>query len=214
MRSILKSAVPDTCAATRVVCLPGAYHTPEDFLTAGFQQAVRQRGLAVDLLLLDAELAHLGDRRFSKQLEDTVLRPARAAGTRSVWLTGISLGGFMALDYVATHPGHVEGVCLLAPYLGNRMLLGEITKAKTLADWVPGELADSDEERRVWRFLQTHRQGPPRLYLGYGRDDRFAQAHRLLAAALDAAAVDVVPGGHDWGTWQLLWENFLDSGAL
>jgi enterochelin esterase-like enzyme len=23
--------------------------------------------------------------------------------------------------------------------------------------------------------------------------------------------VDVVPGGHDWRTWKMLWENFLDA---
>jgi hypothetical protein len=32
-----------------------------------------------------------------------------------------------------------------------------------------------------------------------------------LAAALPAGSVDVVAGGHEWRTWNLLWENFLDS---
>jgi hypothetical protein len=49
------------------------------------------------------------------------------------------------------------------------------------------------------------------LYLGYGQDDRFSAAHGLLATRLPANAVDVIGGGHDWGTWIKLWENFLDS---
>jgi hypothetical protein len=45
----------------------------------------------------------------------------------------------------------------------------------------------------------------------YGHDDRFAASHRLMAAALAPASVDVVPGGHDWPAWRRLWENFLDT---
>lgn len=214
MRSVLTPAVPGRRAQTRIVCLPGAYHAPEDFLTAGFDDCVRRRGLSIDLLLVDAELAHLCDRRFRHELKEDILSPARAGGCRSIWLAGISLGGFMALDYVESNPHDVDGVCLLAPYLGNRLLTAEIAQAPALEAWVPGELAESDEERRIWRFIQARRAAPPALYLGYGREDRFAQAHHLMARALPARAVDVVPGGHDWGTWKTLWENFLDSGFL
>jgi hypothetical protein len=49
------------------------------------------------------------------------------------------------------------------------------------------------------------------LYLGYGRDDRFALAYGLLAQTLSPDAVQVVPGGHDWQTWLTLWGQFLDS---
>jgi pimeloyl-ACP methyl ester carboxylesterase len=214
MRSVLAPADPGRCAGVKIVCLPGAYHSPEDFLTAGFHDSVRLRGLPVDLLLLDAELSHLGDRRFLQEFDREILVPARTAGCRSIWLAGISLGGFMALDYVATNPGRVDGVCLLAPYLGNRLLTNEIAQASALSAWVPGELAEADEERRVWRFIQTWRPGSPPLHLGYGRDDRFVVAHGLMAQTLPQASVDVVPGGHDWGTWKVLWDHFLDSGAL
>jgi pimeloyl-ACP methyl ester carboxylesterase len=211
MRSLARTAVAGATAATRIVCLPGAYHAPEDFLSAGFDAQVRQRGLLIDLLFVDAELRHLGDRSFREQLKTDIVLPARAAGCRSLWLAGISLGGFMALDYAASYPGDVDGLCLLAPYLGNRMLTGEIARAPDLAAWEAGELAESDEERRVWRFIQARHADSRSFYLGYGRDDRFAEAHRLMAAALPPSAVDVVPGGHDWGTWTTLWENFLDS---
>ena len=50
----------------------------------------------------------------------------------------------------------------------------------------------------------------PPLHLGLGREDRFAERHRVLAAALEPGEVDTVPGGHDWPTWRRLWDNFLD----
>jgi predicted exporter len=98
----------------------------------------------------------------------------------------------------------------VAPYLGNRMLINEIAAASGLAAWDPGELAESDAERRIWRYIKT-RSDAAKLFLGYGRDDRFSAAHDLLAAALPPGSVHVVAGGHEWGAWLLLWEYFLDS---
>ena len=62
MRSIFRAATPGVLAPTRMVWLPGAFHTPEDFLAAGFDAKVRARGLALDLLFVDVEPQHLGDR--------------------------------------------------------------------------------------------------------------------------------------------------------
>jgi pimeloyl-ACP methyl ester carboxylesterase len=126
-------------------------------------------------------------------------------------LAGISSGGLFALNYAASHPDEIDGLCLFAPYLGNRMLTGEIAGAQGLASWQPGELAQDDEERRIWRYIKTRRADSRPLYLGFGRDDRFSPAHRLLAATLPADSVDVIAGGHEWPTWSRLWENFLDS---
>jgi hypothetical protein len=62
----------------------------------------------------------------------------------------------------------------LAPYIGNRIVAGEIARAGGLAGWSPGELAPDDDERRIWRSSK-----PPRIalrvYLGFGREDRFAE---------------------------------------
>ena len=77
--------------------------------------------------------------------------------------------------------------------------------------WRAGDLADDDDERRVWRFLQRRKAPALPLHLGLGREDRFLERQQLLANALDPAEVDMVPGGHDWPTWLRLWENFLDA---
>jgi pimeloyl-ACP methyl ester carboxylesterase len=209
MRSILKLAEPGSMAPTQMVWLPGAYHSAQDFLDAGFAAAVLKRQLPLDLRFVDLEMQHLDDREPLERLRDEIVLPARRSGV-SVWLAGISLGGLGALDYASCHPDEFDGLCLLAPYLGNRMLLNEIAAAAGLEGWEPGVLAQADAERRIWRYLKLRVDSRP-LYLGYGQDDRFAAAHDLLAKRLPAVAVDVIGGGHEWRTWIKLWENFLDS---
>jgi pimeloyl-ACP methyl ester carboxylesterase len=193
-----------------MVWLPGAYHGARDFSAAGFGNAVGARRLDLDLIFVDLEMTHVGDRSPLEHLRSDIVMPARAAGI-SIWLNGISLGGLFALDYAATYPGEIDGMCLLAPYLGNRILTNEIAQAPGLAAWQPGVLAQTDEERRIWTHIKSRRADSEPLYLGFGQGDRFSAAHELLAATLPAGAVDVIPGGHDWPTWSRLWENFLDS---
>jgi pimeloyl-ACP methyl ester carboxylesterase len=215
MREIFAAEPRHPAAPVRIVLLPGAYQSPEDFLRAGFGDAVRARGLRVDLSFVDVELDVLTDRSVIERLRTEILLPARARGAAQVWLGGISLGGYIALDYAsraAGASGAVDGLCLFAPYLGNRMVIAEIARAGGVAAWQPGTLAECDEERRIWQFIQRRGASAPVMYLGYGREDRFAPAHALFAAALPASHVDVVPGGHEWASWQRLWENFLDSG--
>jgi hypothetical protein len=210
MPELFRPARQDRIAHTRMVWLPGAFDAPADFVQAGFDAAVARRGIDLDLQFVDLALDHLGDRSGIERLARDVARPARAAGCGAVWLGGISLGGSFVLDYAATDAGPWDGLCLLAPYPGNRLLLGEIARAGCLAAWPPGPLAESDEERRIWRFIQARGAERPPLFLGYGREDRFAQGLDLMAQALPRAAVQVIEGGHDWPTWSKLWERFLD----
>jgi pimeloyl-ACP methyl ester carboxylesterase len=209
VRSVFCAAQSGAAAPTRMIWLPGAYHSAQDFLDAGFAAAVAERGISLDLAFVDLELQHLGDRSELARLRAEIVLPGRAIGA-SVWLAGISLGGLFALDYAASYPDELDGLCLLAPYLGNRMLTGEIAAAGGLTAWEPGELAEADQERRIWHYLKTNAHSQP-LCLGYGRGDRFAAAHALMAETLPADSVDIVAGGHEWRAWTKLWENFLDS---
>jgi pimeloyl-ACP methyl ester carboxylesterase len=192
-----------------MIWLPGAYHSAQDFVNEGFARAAAQRHIRVDLQFVDLEMQHLDDRDAFARLRTEIVLPARDSGA-AVWLAGISLGGLVALDYASSYPGELDGLCLLAPYLGNRMLIGEIAARPGLAAWDPGELAEPDAERRIWRYIKT-RSDSAKLFLGYGQDDRFSAAHELLATALPPGWVNVVAGGHEWRTWLRLWENFLDS---
>jgi pimeloyl-ACP methyl ester carboxylesterase len=210
MQVLLEQAKAYQVAPRRIALLPGAFDGPQDFQRAGFAQAVRRRGLALDLVLVQPDPEHLADRSILQRLRRDIVLPARAAGCQSVWLAGISLGGYLALAYAMEFPGEVDGICLLAPYLGNRIIAGEIARAGGLDAWQPGPIGADDEERRLWQFIRNLRQTRLAVYLGYGRGDRFADTLTLMAAMLPAAAVDVVEGGHDWATWTNLWGNFLD----
>jgi pimeloyl-ACP methyl ester carboxylesterase len=198
-------------ATARVLLLPGARESGDGFARAGFQDAVRERGLAMELEYCELEFDHVTDRSMLERLRSGPLAAARAAGCEAVWLAGVSLGGFMALGFAEQHPTEVNGVCLIAPYLGTRIVTREISLAGGVGGWSPGVVAAEDEDRRIWRFIKSHRGRRPALYLGYGREDRFADSQRLLADALPPASVDVVGGAHDWPVWRQIWNLFLDK---
>lgn len=208
MRSLERAAAKHA-APHCMIWLPGAFQALEDFLAAGFEAAVRERALPLDLEFVDLEAAHLTDRAALERLASAVIAPARARGCRAVWLAGISLGGFLALDFASAHTESWDGLCLLAPYLGPRGLIAARAAGQCLEEAPP--LAQSAEEHRIWRFIETRATDPRPCFLGFGREDRYAAAHVLMARALPAASVCIVPGGHDWPTWRRLWELFLDS---
>ncbi|MGB6603646.1 MAG: alpha/beta hydrolase-fold protein [Steroidobacteraceae bacterium] len=213
MRAIFEPARPGGCASSRrMLLLHAAYASPAEFLREGFAAAVRARGLDLDLVLPELELDTVLDRSVLPALRTELILPARAAGCREVWLGGISLGGYVALACAARHPEDIDGLCLLAPYLGSHIVTGEIERAGGVEAWQPGEPTEADDERRIWQFIRSRgTAGSPPIHLGMGKEDRFAARHRLLATALPPTHVASVPGGHDWPAWRKLWEHFLDT---
>ncbi|HLY52407.1 MAG TPA: hypothetical protein VKQ31_05290 [Steroidobacteraceae bacterium] len=209
-RTLFEPARPGCIASQRVLLLPPAYAQPEDFLRAGFAEAVRGRGLELDLVFVEARLKTVTDRTILAHLHDLLLE-GRAAGCKILWLGGISLGAYLALACAERHWREVDGLCLFAPYLGSYIVTREVERAGGVAGWDPGELAAEDEERRIWSFIKRRARGPPPIHLGLGEDDRFGARHRTLAAALPAGSIDLVPGGHQWPVWRTLWERFLDA---
>ncbi|HMB53957.1 MAG TPA: hypothetical protein VKU40_11610, partial [Thermoanaerobaculia bacterium] len=138
---------------------------------------------------------------------------------KRVWLVGISLGGVEQRTEAAEHPEDVEGIVLLAPFLGTGDALDEVEAAGDLASWDPAGDAASAEERglwfRLWEEIQqlTAEGGEgPEIVLGYGSDDRLARSHRLLARELPEGRVFTVEGGHRWGAWKALWDEVTAAG--
>jgi pimeloyl-ACP methyl ester carboxylesterase len=209
-RDLLVPARSGQVAARRMLLLPPAYSRPEDFVRQGFTGAVHSRGLDIDLLLVELRFRSVSDRSVLTRLEE-LIAAAAGAGCTQVSLVGISLGAYIALACAEREAQALEGLCLFAPYLGSHIVTQEIECAGGVAAWEPGQLAEDDEERRIWRFIKTHAYGAPPIHLGLGREDRFGARHRLLAAALPAERVDLVPGGHEWPVWRTLWERFLDA---
>ena len=212
----------DSLSPTLLVLLPGANMRPEELVQQGFVAAVRQRQRAVDLALPDAHLGYVYDGSLFDRLRDDVIAPALspAQGRRQIWLAGISLGGYVALNVALNaaqhHPEQIAGVLMLAPYLGRRPLLKAIADAGGPAIWrrtaQPRDANDIDHALWMW-LSDPQRPGPP-LWLGYGSEDRLADGHRLLAGVLPADRVTSTPGGHDWLPWQTLWAQWLDRGLL
>jgi pimeloyl-ACP methyl ester carboxylesterase len=196
-----------------LVMLPGVKDRAQDFVQHGFIQAIRERGWPVDVAAADAHMGYYLGHNVVERLEEDVIAPARAANHRRIWLMGISLGGLGALSYARAHAGAIEGVILLAPYLGARGTIAGIVRAGGLARWQPGEIAPDDEESLLLDWIKSYRPGDPALpavFLGYGREDRFAAASTLLAELLPASHVVSIEGAHDWAAWVRLWDLLLD----
>jgi pimeloyl-ACP methyl ester carboxylesterase len=203
-------------ASALVVMLPGAYSKPDEFVREGFIAALRRRGLAADVAIVDAHLGYFTDRTVVQRLREDVVLPARAAGYRSVWLVGISLGGFAALGYAARHGDDIDGMLAIAPYPGTAALQREIVDAGGPRAWrQAGSAPEGDLEREIWWWLagDAGTRMPP-IYLGYGRDDRFAKGLELMAGTVPAGHASTAPGGHDWAPWRALWNGWLERGLL
>jgi pimeloyl-ACP methyl ester carboxylesterase len=208
---------PDAAAALRcrrrIILLPAAFQGLVQFRHNGFDTALQASTSCTELLFAAPRLAHLNDRRWLPALYEQLIAPARERGLET-WLGGVSLGGFMALRLAAQYPDELDGLCLLAPYLGSRIVAAELEHCADLSDDV---LDEDDDERRIWRYVTRldRRMHPTQIFLGFGADDRFADTQRLLARALPDAGVttQVVAGGHDWSVWRTLWDTFIRQWA-
>ena len=195
---------------TLVVFLPGAYDTPQDFIDYGFVKAVRQGGFDVDVQLADAHRGYYSRRQILQRLEADVIEPARAKGYRHIWFFGISLGGYGSLLYAMNRPDSLDGLVILAPYMGELALPLEIERQGGLRAWRTDTQGGPDAA--LWFWLKGYTDSSnrrPQIYLGFGSEDRFAQPNGVLAQVIAPAQRFVVPGGHDWPIWQQLWSQFL-----
>lgn len=196
----------------------------------GFVRTARARGLSVDMISVDAHVGYYMNGTILTRLKEDVIEPARANGYDHIWLIGNSLGGFGSISYAREYPNEISGIVLLGPYLGERALIEEIRHAGGLLRWEPGDVVlktKEDSEKRIWIWLkELGQQGQfkavdkdcpkkqgciPKIYLGYGTNDRLTYAQDLLASLLPPEQVIAIDGGHDWSTWKKLWDRFLDQ---
>ncbi len=200
-------------AAERVllIMLPGVGMAAAEFAAQGMVAAVQALG-AIDVIAVQPALEFYLDGDLAAALQREVITPALAGAQKRVWLLGISLGGMGALLYASAYPEHVEGVVLLAPFLGTKGFVAEVAKAGGLRAWTGQNSVGTNMEQKLLVWLQNYVARPPArqvLYLGYGGQDRFAPGHRLLGDCLPADCVITAPGGHDWESFVPLWRALL-----
>jgi pimeloyl-ACP methyl ester carboxylesterase len=208
-----------------IVLLPGLGDSPEDYRANGFDTQLRAAGVRAHVTAADAHFGYYRERVFVDRFEEDVLAPARERYDRT-WLVGISLGGMGALAATAAKPDAVDGLVLIAPYLGSGAILDEIEAAGGPLPWrshappIPERFWDGDEDtffRATWTFAAKPERAdgsPVEVHLGYGRDDRFAKAQAMLASALPERSVRVAAGGHRWPVWKDLFHAFVREGFL
>src|SRR5574337_455689 len=211
------------------VFLPGHGDSPHTFWKKGLVQAVRARKLPVDMIAVDAHIGYYMEGTIFDRLKQDVIEPAKAGGYRRIWLVGNSMGGYGSISYARLFPQDVAGVILLGPFLGDRKIIQQIRDAGGLAAWEPGELPRNGKdnwETQLWKWLKDGSQQkdfwlwvrdcdeenscPARVYLGYGKRDRFAPGQKLMAESLPIQDVIEIDGGHNWSTWRKLWDMILD----
>jgi hypothetical protein len=194
-----------------LVMLPGAGIAAEDFVAQGLVAMVQVVSPVVDVIAAKPDQILYLNGTVAPVLEEAVLAPARAEGYRRIWLLGISLGGMGALSCAAAQGRLVEGLILLAPFIGTHGTMAELTRAGGFTGWRAEESAATPPERKILTWLQARLAGAPgpALWLGHASQDRFAAGHRLLAAALPEQCAVLVEGKHDWEAWRAAFQAIM-----
>ena len=192
---------------TLVVMLPGRGDRAETLVREGFESAGEKHGF--DTVMVDAHFGYYRKRVLIPRLQEDVIEPARRAGYESIWLLGVSMGGLGSVLYAANHPEEVDGVILLAPFLGDEDVIEEVSGSGGLDQWNPenSELRDFEIEAWTWLQTATGANSTTQVILGYGLSDGLADSYPVLLERLDNSQVYTMEGGHGWKTWRPLWEE-------
>lgn len=202
---------PATNATGLVVMLPGMGDGPSYYESHGLVAMVQQANPKFDVICADAHFGYYRTESIVERLHLDVIQPV-ADRYEHIWLVGISLGGLGCVAYADDHPERVDGVILMAPYMGSDEILDEVRTAGGPRTWTrptDTEATTSSETRfrDVWVWYQNVLMQPttsPNLLLGYGEQDSFAATIAMVASELPADQVLTRPGGHKWTVWKRL----------
>ena len=219
-KPIPTALVPAARPAQRlVVVLPGRGDDLAALGRSGMADAIQGAWPDADVLFAELTVAYYVEGGAAKRLHDEVIVPARRRGYREVWLSGASMGGMGALLHDRGYPGDVDGIVLLAPYLGDSALLAEIADAGGIAKWNPGPpqaIGADNWQHELWRHLQGWSRDPAKarnVWLAYGDRDRLRRTMPLLEPLLRREHILVRPGGHDWAVWSPAMREVLTAAS-
>ena len=217
-----RHAAAGGAATGLVVLLPGIGDGPSDFLEHGVVDAIRRSRPDLDVVAVDANLAYYVRGLLTERVHQDIVRPRRDRYDE-VWLVGISMGGFGAAIFCKEFRGTVDGLILLAPYMGEREVIASVRDAGGLANWVPPMAVEGTEDeadrkvQELWAFYREYAVADgeaaeplPKLYLGWGTEDGLRAPLTMLAEVLPEDQVVTVPGGHEWTVWKPLFDQLVE----
>jgi pimeloyl-ACP methyl ester carboxylesterase len=197
----------DVRSKSVVIMLPGRGDRADTFIQQGFEEAGKSKGF--DTIAVDAHFGYYRQRSLLPRLHEDVILPARAAGYENVWLLGISMGGFGSLLYATEHSDLVDGIILLAPFLGDEAAIQKIVDNGGIDNLAAVQAEIKDYEYAVWSWLREASNGsePTPIILGYGLSDDMAPGYRALTDVVEPSSVYTLEGGHKWTAWRPLWDK-------
>jgi pimeloyl-ACP methyl ester carboxylesterase len=202
-----------------VVFLPGFLDTPDSYRDNDFPRDLVASGAGCDAVGVDLHFRYYGSVGVADMVYEDVLQPAIARGYDEIWLVGISMGGMGTLLTASQYAEHIDGIVLIAPFVGEEHVLREIEAAGGARSWTPPEglaarpWSQDNYTQKIWSWLRGYHTDPenrPPLYIGWGADDRLGAADRLLADLMPEDHVVSMPGGHNWVTWRPIWRRLLE----
>lgn len=207
--------------ATRLfVVLPGRGDDLGRLRRSGAANAIQSTWPDTDVVFAELTIDYYLKSDAPRRLHDEVIAPLRARGYREVWLAGASLGGLGSLLYDRTYPRDIDGMVLLAPYLGDAPVIGEITAQGGVQAWRAPAMQDRPSpegwQHDLWRHVQVWSRDPTRtrnVWLAYGEDDKLLIAEPLLSPLMPPGHVLVRPGGHTWDVWTPALREILEAQA-
>lgn len=192
-----------------VIVLPGRGDDLAQLRRSGIAAAIQQAWPEADVLLTEVSLPYYAQGRMPERFHEEIVLPARQRGYRQVWLAGASIGGTGVLLYDRRYPGEMDGLVLLAPFLGDRVLLKDIAAAGGLTTWEPGPtpsvVTTNNYQRELWRYLkgwnEARQARGQSAWLVYGDQDPLRAALPALKPLFPTDHVLIRPGGHAWAVW-------------
>lgn len=216
--TVVHEARAGEAAPTRaVILLPGFGDRPRHFERNGFVEAIREADPHALVIAADAHFGYYRTRTVVERLHDDVLVPAIESGADEIWVVGISMGGAGALSLAEAHGEHLDGVLLLAPYMGGRDIAIEVSDAGGLEAWDRYEVEGEGERaaffRDIWVWLDGYTTDAerPELYMGVGTGDDAMNATDIVAEVLPEDHYFTRPGGHGWKVWRPVFRSFVDQ---
>ena len=199
-----------------IIFLPGLLDSASTFEEKEFFSLARKAGIKADMVAMGIHFGHLMENKMVERIELDVYLDAIKKGYKNIWLVGVSIGGLNSLLFYRKHAKGLCGVVALAPYVAGGVLFEELQK-DGVDNWEPKEVYDmmlfEKKLQFLWAWLQQQKSDNnlKSVYLGYGKQDRFIEAIKLLESILDKNNIIAIEGKHDWVTGKKVWQQQLAS---